>query len=1006
LQQGDEKCLEAIHRRLKQSVGQENWRFEMLIHFILNGKGTEIDVVSGESLLSVLRRAGCWSVKHGCETGECGACSVILDGKLVPTCIMLAAQVEGHSIETVEGLNPAHGLHPIQQAFAEVGAIQCGYCTPAMILATKALVDKQKYPTIADARQALSSTMCRCTGYVKPVDAVLRAAAYLRKEIVPPIEGTGISLEEAFGSGGGVANEPQGSDYPAGTTSVEARTKVNIAPWVTPEARTDVVGRPEIKVDAPKLAKGRPVFTDDINLPGMLYGGLLTSPHAHARIRGIDVSKAKALPGVHAVLTYKDIPRVMYASGGQSWPNPKPWDQVSLDSKVRYVGDRVAVVAAETPEIASHALKLIEVDYEILPAMIDIEHVMAEGASMIHDEPDAVGIEDARRNIAVTIHAEVNDVEKALAESDKIYDRTYYVSKVQQASLEPHVCITYWDEDERLVVRTSTQVPFHCRRMLAPLIGLPVKRIRVIKPRIGGGFGGKQEMLIEDLCAHLTLATNRPVRLEYTRQQEFTSARSRHPMKVNFRAGVNKDGMLQALDLHVISDTGAYGSHGVTVASVAGLRGLSTYRCKAQRFNSTVVYTNKTPSGAFRGYGAPQSMFGLENLMDEIAIDIGMDPIDFRKKNAVRSGDSIPISTALGEGGAVEQFVGSCGLIECLDQAAEEIVWKHRIDPLWHIDPTRPHVRRGLGMAALMHGTAIPGLDMGGTSIKLNDDGSFNVLVGATDLGTGSDTVIAQIVAETLGCRLEDIIVYSSDTDMTPFDVGAYASSTTYISGGAAKKAAEDVRKQIFERAALMLGTTIEGMYLRNRQVNAPDGRTVSLQDIALHSLHTVDQRQIMATASHMSLVSPPAFGGQFAEVEVDTETGQVTVNRLVIAVDCGTAINPVNATGQLEGGVTQALGYAVSEAMVYDEKGQPLATRFGDYRIFEADEIPEIKAFLVPTFEPTGPYGAKATAEIPMDGVAPAIANAIVDAVGVRLKELPFTPERVWQALKMKETK
>lgn len=977
----------------------------MFISFILNGNNTEIEAGSGESLLNVLRRTGCWSVKHGCETGECGACSVILDGMLVPTCIMLAAQVEGHSIETVEGLNPTLGLGPIQQAFAEVGGIQCGYCTPAMILATKALLDKDKYPTLEDARQALSSTMCRCTGYVKPVEAVLRAAAYLRGEIVLPVEETSIRLVDGDGPDSLPGSEPQMPDYPAGGISVSTRPKIKGTSWVTSEVTTDVVGHSEIKVDALKLAKGKPAFTDDINLPGMLYGALLTSPHAHARIRNIDCSRAKALSGVHAVLTYKDVPRVMYASGGQSWPNPKPWDQVSLDSKVRYVGDRVAVVAAETPEIARQALELIEVDYEILPAVINLEKSMAEGVPVIHDEPDAVGIEDAKHNIPVRIHAVVNDVDKILAESDKIYDRSYFVSKVQQASIEPHICITYWDEDERLVVRTSTQVPFHCRRMLAPLIGLPIKRIRVIKPRIGGGFGGKQEMLIEDLCAHLTLATNRPVRLEYTRLQEFTSARSRHPMKVNFRAGVSKNGTLRALDLQVISDTGAYGCHGVTVTSVTGLRGLSTYRCEALRFDATVVYTNKVPSGAFRGYGAPQSMFGLENLMDEIAIDLGMDPIEFRKANAVRSGDPIPISSALGEGGTVQQIVGSCGLVECLDQAAKEIRWERRVDSKWHYDLDHPHIRRGLGMAALMHGTAIPGLDMGGTSIKLNDDGSFNVLVGATDLGTGSDTVIAQIVAETLGCRVEDVIVYSSDTDMTPFDVGAYASSTTYISGGSAKRAADEIRKQIFERAALMLGSTSDSMTLRNRQIYGPDGRTVSLQDVALHSLHTIDQRQIMTTASHMSLISPPSFGAQFAEVEVDTETGQVTVKQLVIAVDCGTAINPMNAIGQLEGGVTQALGYALTEEMVYDGNGQPLATRFGDYHIFEADEMPEIKAFLVPTYEPTGPYGAKATAEIPIDGVAPAVANAIYDAVGVRLRELPMTPERVWEALNAKQT-
>ncbi|NPV75351.1 MAG: molybdopterin-dependent oxidoreductase [Anaerolineae bacterium] len=976
----------------------------MNIRFKLNGKETELQVKQDESLLEALRQAGAYSVKHGCETGECGACSVLLDGKLVPTCILLAPQADGHEIETVEGLSEVNTIHPIQKAFTENGAIQCGYCTPAMILATKALLNKEKYPTLEDAREALSSTICRCTGYVKPVEAILRAAAMLRGEEVAPIGGGGIPLELAFGLTG---ESDLGRDIPdvksggGGGTSVSVRPTVKVAPWVSPEAHTDVVGRPEIKVDAVKLVKGKPAFTDDINLPGMLYAAMLTSPHAHARIRNIDVSKARAFPGVHAVLTYKDVPRVMYASGGQSWPNPKPWDQVSLDSKVRYVGDRVAVLAAETPEIAREALKLIEVDYEVLPAVLDPREAGKPGAPVIHDEPDAIGIPDAQRNLVNTIDAAVGDVEKTLAECDYVFERTYYTPKQQQVHIEPHVCITYWDEDERLVVRTSTQVPFHVRRMLSPLIGLPVKRIRVIKPRIGGGFGGKQEMLIEDLAAHLTLATNRPVRFEYTREQEFTSARSRHPMYITFKAGVMKDGVLRALDMKVISDTGAFGQHSMTVASVSGLRGLSTYRCEALRFHAEIYYTNKTPAGAFRGYGAPQGMFGLESIVDEIAHELGFDPLEFRRKNAVRVGDPIPISTALGEGGAIEQVVLSCGLEECFDKAAAAIQWERRYDPKWHVDPERPHIRRGLGVATCMHGTAIPGLDMGGASVKMNDDGSFNVLVGATDLGTGSDTVIAQIVAETLGCALEDVIIYSSDTDMTPFDVGAYASSTTFISGGSAKKAAEEVRRQIMERAALMLKTTTEGMYLRNRHVYTADGRAVSLQDVALHSLHTEDQRQIMATASHMSNYAPPPFGAQFVEVEVDMETGMVRVPRMVMAVDCGTAINPVTASGQIEGGQLQALGMAISESVMYDQQGKVLTTRIGEYRIFEADEAPDIMAILVPTYEPSGPYGAKAVAEIPMDGVGPAVANAVFDATGVRVRELPILPEKVWKGLK-----
>lgn len=980
----------------------------MKINFKLNGKDTELVVIQDESLLSALRRAGIWSLKHGCETGECGACSVLMDGKIVPTCIQLAPQADGHEIETVEGLSEVNTIHPIQKAFTETGAIQCGFCTPAMVLSTKALLEQKDQLTIEDARDALSATICRCTGYVKPIDAVFRAAAVKRGEEVTPIDGGGIPMEIAFGLTG---ESDLGRDLPdfsrggdGDGAEVQTRKEIKTAPWVTPESQTDVVGRPEIKVDAVKLVKGKPAFTDDINLPGMLYAELLTSPHTHARIRNIDTSKAKALQGVHAVLTYKDIPRVIYASGGQSWPNPKPWDQVSLDNKVRHFGDRVAVVAAETPQIAKEAIKLIEVDYELLPFVLDPREAGKPGAPVIHDEPDAVGITDASRNLVSVIDAQWNDVEAVLADSDRVFEHTYYTPKQQHVSIEPHITITYWDEDERLVVRTSTQVPFHTRRMLAPLIGLPVKRIRVIKPRIGGGFGGKQEMLIEDLAAHLTIATNRPVKLEYTREQEFTTARSRHPMYITYRVGVNNDGKLRAIDMKVISDTGAYGAHATTVASVSGLRGLSSYNADALRFHADIYYTNKSPAGAFRGYGGPQGMFGLEVIMDEIAHSLGFDPIEFRKKNAVQVGDQVPIATALSEGGPSEQYIMSSGLNECFDKGAQSIQWQRRNDPKWRVDTDNPHIRRGIGVAMCMHGTAIPGLDMGGATIKINDDGSFNVQVGATDLGTGSDTIIAQIVAETLGCRLEDIIIYSSDTDMTPFDVGAYASSTTFISGGSAKKAAEIVRRKIIDRAARMLETTTEGMYLRDRQAIAADGRSVTLEAVALNSLHTVDQEQIMGTASFMSSYSPPPFGAQFVEVEVDLETGMVKVPRMVMAVDCGTAINPVTAASQVEGGQLQALGMAISEAMEYDTEGHNLQLRLGDYRIYEADEAPEVTAILVPTYEPSGPYGAKAVAEIPMDGVAPAVVNAIFDAVGVHMRELPALPEKVWKAIQTRK--
>jgi putative selenate reductase molybdopterin-binding subunit len=993
----------------------------MQITLTVNGTHHTLDVHAGELLRSALRRLRYYSVKHGDETGESGADAVLLtltpdrpaSYRLVNSGLLLAAQADRASIITVEGLSGPRDtdLHPLQEEFVACGAIQCGFCTPAQLLAAKRLLDANPDPSEAEVRAAIAGVLCRCTGYLKPVEAVLRAAARLRGEAPPPLE---LDVRDVVEGGewptgddrtGGRNGDGSDGLAPTGTgVQTQTRPQTRLAPAQVTHPQTHVVNKPERKVDAVKLSKGRAVFADDMEMPGMLYGGLLTSPHAHARIRSINAEKARALPGVHAVLTYQDVPRVVYASGGQSYPNPPPYDQVSLDHKVRHVGDRVAIVAAETPELVQQALDLIDVDYAPLPAVFEPLAAMTTGAPILHDEPDAVSIHDAGRNIAVRIDVRHGDVDRAFAEAAHVYTSEYRVHQVQQASIEPHVALSWWDEDDRLVIRTSTQVPFHVRRMVAPLIGLPVRRIRVVKPRIGGGFGGKQEMLVEDLCAHLTIATGRPVRFEYSRSQEFTSARSRHAQILRYRSGVDRDGKLVAMDLHITADTGAYGTHGLTVQMVSGFRGLSTYWLPNARFGCDVVYTNKPTAGAFRGYGAPQALFGLEQHMEEFALELGADPVEFKRRNWVKVGQDLPMAEAMGEGReGFAQTVRSNGLEECVRAGAEAIGWARRDDPAWKRDPARPHIRRGLGLAICMHGTGIAGLDMGAASIKLNDDGSFNLLIGATDLGTGSDTVLAQIAAEALGVDLEQIIVYSSDTDFTPFDTGAYASSTTYISGGAVLKAAEEVQRQIVAHAAkhLLPGIDPDLLWLEDGQVKAPDGRSVSLERVALHSTHQADQHQIMATASHMSYISPPPFAAQYAAVEVDTETGQATVTQLVMAVDCGIAINPVTAIGQVEGGMVQALGYAVCEEMVYDDAGRLVNPQLGDYRIFAADETPALKAILVQTYEPSGPYGAKAVAEIPMDGVAPAVASAIYDATGVRLRSLPFTPERVWRALR-----
>ncbi len=597
----------------------------MQIHLTINDESKTWDVAPNETLLDALRRDGYFGVKHGCENGECGACTVLLDDKPVASCVMLAAQAESKRITTIESLGQVEdqgwkhteGLHPIQQAFVELGALQCGYCTPAMILAAKALLDQTLTPTEEQVRDALSGVLCRCTGYVKPVQAVIQAGRLMAGSLGSSEErAQGIPLPPEL-------LKPHREELPPlelptlqppNNLTTTLPTMV-VAPAV-PETR--VVGKPERKVDAVKLVQGKPAFTDDIELRGMLYAKVLWSPVAHARIKHIDVSKARALEGVHAVLTYQDIPRVVYSTAGQSDPIPGPLDSFSLDSKVRFVGDRVAFVAAESEEIAQRALELIEVEYAELPALLDPRDAMKPNAPRIHDETEYVNFADSdpSKNIAAKIEIEIGNVEEGFKQADQIFEDEYVVPKVQQVSIEPHVVVTCWDEDDRLVIRTSTQVPFHARRILAPVLGLPPKRIRVIKPRIGGWFGGKQEVLIEDVAAHLTIATRRPVRFEYTREEEFIAARSRHPMRVRMKTGVKNDGTIVANEMYALSDTGAYGCHALTVTGNTGQKSMGLYNAPNIKFHAHVVYTNTPPAGAYRGYGVPQGFFPLEVHME------------------------------------------------------------------------------------------------------------------------------------------------------------------------------------------------------------------------------------------------------------------------------------------------------------------------------------------------------------------------------------------------------
>ncbi len=989
---------------------------------ILNGTRRTFDVSPHETLFHLLRRAGLRSVKFGSEDGADGYSAVLVNGRLRNSIVTLAAQVSGAEITTLEGLttppergwNRTRTWHPLQQAFIETGAIQSGYDTPALILAGKALLDREPNPTEAQVRDAISGIVSRETGYVKPIQAILRAAAILRGETPEDLGGAGAGLfampETLLDTAPSADEEPQPLT-PGGTTQRAVQTRVRAQPtvFVTPESqRFSVVGQPLPKVDAPKLAQGHAAFVADFERPGMLYARILHSPHAHARIRAIHTREAEALDGVHAVLTYQNVPRVVYSTAGQSYPIPGPLDYVSFDNKVRYVGDRVAAVAAETPEIAEEALSLIRVDYEVLAPVLDADAARDPEAPIIHDQDDYVnfGESDPSQNLAAKVDISVGDVDAAFAHADHTFETTVETQKMKHVPLEPWVTLTYWDEDDRLVIMTSTQVPFHVRRILAPVLGLTEGQIRVIKPRIGAGFGNKQE-IYEDIPAHLTIATGRPVLLELTREEQFIYTTTRHPMRVTYRIALEaeEDALprMVAQDMEAISDTGAYGGHGLTVLGNTGHKTLPLYATPNVRFRGETYYSTRPRAGAFRGYGVTQGVIATETLITRVATELGHDPLDFRLTNIIVPHTENIMSKTWSEGREARgEIIETNALREAAIQGAAAVNWYRKYGNAgWHVVTGKPHQRRGIGVAFLMQGSGIPNLDMGAAGIKMNDDGSFNLMMGATDLGTGSDTVLGQIAAEVLGTDLDHLIIRSSDTDVTPFDKGAYASSTTYISGGAVARAAEEVARQIRAVAAEMMGGEATAFTLKTNRAWHEGGGSLGFDEIARYALHTQNQHQIMGHASFVSPVSPPPFAAQFAEVTVDMETGQTTVDNLLIALDSGQIVNPLTASGQAEGGMHQALGYALTEELVYDELGRTVNPRFDDYRVFRADESPPMETLFIETFEPSHPVGVKSVAEIVVNGVAPAVINAIYDATGIMMGETPVTPERLWRALR-----
>lgn len=759
------------------------------------------------------------------------------------------------------------------------------------------------------------------------------------------------------------------------------------------------------KIDGLGLVTGRPAYTDDLAPRDALVVKIVRSPHAFAKICSIDASAALALPGVACVLTWKDVKRIPYTRAGQGHPEPSPHDKFILDEYVRYIGDEVAIVAAEDEATALKAMELVKVDYEVLTPVLDFEKSI-DNPSVIHPEP---GIHDMfpigfkpERNIAAAYAMEVGEVEREYAASEIKLENTFYTQAQAHVALEPHTAFSWIDLHGRLNIYSSTQNPFHTRRLLGQALDMPLRDIRIAKPRIGGGFGAKQHIHVEPFVALVTLKTGRPAKLVLTRREVFESTFSRHEMRIDVRIGANKDGSVNVIDIKVLSNTGAYGEHALTTFMVGGSKTLPIYnKGKAARYSGSVVYTNKMSAGAFRGYGAIQGNFALESMMDELAYTVKKDPAAVREINMIREGETSDVFKIMGEGSeGVEMIVESCKLDHCIKRGKELIGWNpERLS--WEV---APGIIRAHGMAIAMQGSGIPLIDMASATLELQDGGWFKLRMGATDLGTGSDTILAQIAAEELGVPVSSIAVYASDTDHTPYDVGAYASSTTYVSGNAVIQAAKNMKATMIKAVAEKFGEHDESVEFDGSMFRTRDNtKSISLKDFSFDTLYheRENMKTLTATGSYSGHKSPPPYMAGFVEIELDTGTGKITVIKYVAVVDCGTPINPNLARIQVEGGVLQGIGMAIYEQVRYADNGRLLTNSLLNYTVPARTDVGSIVVELVESYEPSGPFGAKSAGEIGIDTPPAAIANAVRNATGVRITTLPLTPERVLMALK-----